>query len=455
MTFEGETGFQLFRNIFTVVMTLAMMASLTEFRFSKRKLAVMFILYLLWVGVSCGALLLLGGQDLLLRVFLLTVSAPAVALTYWAAKDTPSQAVFNYMSQITVSLLAAAGIHLLTQRFGLSKGADILLRCAFYLPAIYLERRFLRRPFRELVTVLPSWWGILPPIPCAFCVYIVFVGVWPVSYLDSPVQTTYLYAAALLLAVVYISGFRSLSNQYKIQMERQNAALMEMQVSALRKQLQAAKRAEESLRIVRHDMRHHLQTVAILVERGETAAAMEVLGAARKNLNETQVAHWCREPVLDAVLSYYFRRAEEQGIRVQAELSFPEVLPVDINELSTVFANALENAIRACAALPEAERQIRCRVIHRPQLMVQIANTFKGEVRFDRDGLPETGTPGHGIGTRSIAAFCRKHGACCSYEARDGWFTLQMIVDRSGKADMREAPAPGAGRRGAASGRGR
>ena len=132
--------------------------------------------------------------------------------------------------------------------------------------------------------------------------------------------------------------------------------------------------------------------------------------------------------MLDAIFSSYFSQAQQQGIQVEASLVVPDKLPVDAVELSTVFANALENAIHACAELPEGERKIVCKCINRPRLMFEVANTCVGEVRLDQNGLPVTGRRGHGMGTRSIAAFCEKHGAVCSYEQKDGWFRIQLIL---------------------------
>jgi len=60
--------------------------------------------------------------------------------------------------------------------------------------------------------------------------------------------------------------------------------------------------------------------------------------------------------------------------------------------------------------------------------MFEIANPCDGGVRFDRAGLPVANAPGHGIGTRSIAAFCQKYDACCVYEAKDGWFRLKIAL---------------------------
>jgi len=70
---------------------------------------------------------------------------------------------------------------------------------------------------------------------------------------------------------------------------------------------------------------------------------------------------------------------------------------------------------------------IRCRCIWQPQLMFYVSNPYAGEVRFDENDCPVAESTMHGIGTRSIAAYCEKHGAECEYRAKDGWFTMQIV----------------------------
>ena len=95
---EYSIGFLIVRSFFITIMTLGMMASLTDFRFSVRKLLVILLVYLSWVAFSCGVLLYVGGEVLLLRVFLLNVSFPAILISYWAAKEGKPLCVmlFNY-----------------------------------------------------------------------------------------------------------------------------------------------------------------------------------------------------------------------------------------------------------------------------------------------------------------------------------------------------------------------
>ncbi len=420
--------FLLFRALFITMMTLGMMASLTEFRFGRRKLLCVLAVYCLWVVCSSLVLLWLGGELLLLRLFFLTISVPATFLTYWAANDTPTQAVFNYMTQILLSVLAVSVIRLLTESFGLSGFVNILLMCGFYFTVIYLEVRFLRRPFRMLLKVIPARWGILTLIPCIFCAYLIFVASWPGSYLENKLQIIYVYAAVIPLVVVYIAVFKSLLDQYRTQMERQSTMLLMVQISALKEKLQRVKEVEEGIRIQRHDLRHQLQAVAELVARGDREAALDFLDAARKRLDERKETSWCRPPVLDAVFASYFDQAQRQGVRVEAKIALPDTLPADEGELAIVLANALENAIHANLELPREQRNIRCKMVGTPSIMLEVSNPCTGAVLFDGEGLPVAQRKGHGLGVQSICAFCRKNGATCQFDLADGWFRFRLVL---------------------------
>ena len=132
--------------------------------------------------------------------------------------------------------------------------------------------------------------------------------------------------------------------------------------------------------------------------------------------------------MLDAVFSSYFDQAQNQGIRVEATISLPDVLSIDEGEMAVVLANALENAIHANLALPWDQREIRCKMVGTPSIMLEISNPCAGNIAFDSSGLPVAQKAGHGLGVQSISAFCRKNGAVCQFDLTDGWFRLRLVL---------------------------
>ena len=204
--------------------------------------------------------------------------------------------------------------------------------------------------------------------------------------------------------------------------------LLMVQISALKEKLQRVKEVEEGIRIQRHDLRHQLQAVAELVARGDREAALDFLDAARKRLDERKETSWCRPPVLDAVFASYFDQAQRQGVRVEAKIALPDTLPADEGELAIVLANALENAIHANLELPREQRNIHCKMVGTPSIMLEVSNPCTGAVLFDGEGLPVAQRKGHGLGVQSICAFCRKNGATCQFDLADGWFRFRLVL---------------------------
>lgn len=221
---------------------------------------------------------------------------------------------------------------------------------------------------------------------------------------------------------------KSLVHEFRIQMEKQSTALLRVQISALKEKMQKVREVEESVRIQRHDMRHVLQTVSELVARGDEKAALDFLYVTERRLDEQQPIRWCRPLILDAVFSWYFDQAKRQSIPVEARISLPDALPVDEGELAIVVANALENAIHANETLPHGERKICCTILGEPNVMMKISNPCAGKILFDSSGLPVSQQEGHGIGVQSISAFCKKNGAVCHFQQKDGWFSVSLVL---------------------------
>ena len=99
---------------------------------------------------------------------------------------------------------------------------------------------------------------------------------------------------------------------------------------------------------------------------------------------------------------------------------------MDEVELATVFANAIENAINACQKLRPDQRRIEVKVLSSPRFMLQISNTYAGKILFDENNIPVSREEGHGLGTRSIVAFCNKNKAFYEFKADLDYFRLRI-----------------------------
>lgn len=428
MYIENNGLYFTFRIVILTISTLGMACTVTDFKYSAKKVMRILSLYIIYVIISTGILVHFFGYLVFLRTALLTISFPGILLVYRLAKDQPVRAIFNYTTQILFSMYCCTTILLINTLLWNSPLIDIILLLIIYPLMILFEFRFLRRRFLQIATIVKYGWESLCLIPCSLLALATSIAFYPVHFAQNPSAVVPYYLLAAATIIIYFTIFRHLSILYHSQLAEHDMEILELQVNNLKERLSENESSAETVRIERHDSRHRFQTIATLIENNDAHTALEYTYASLAQLHEPDRTRYCSDPVLNAVLSSYLMQAKQEHIRFETHLSIPDNLPVDATELSIVFANALENAIHACSDLPKEKRRIILKCIHKPSLMLEISNPYAGTVLFSEDLLPIAASSGHGIGSRSIAAFCKKHNALCSFRAENGWFTLKIVL---------------------------
>ena len=379
------------------------------------------------VGSNLIGLLFLNFWEIYSRAGFFTVTLPYILVTLWCSQYRDFRAAFSIITGLFVGCIGTANemlTELLLQHTKYCEYYSFAVRVISFFLMFFILRRF-SVTYRQMLHQLNRSWGILCLIP--FSVFITML--YAISNSANSVTIIVLFYGLLVACSgAYYLMYLFFDRVQKENSARYEAQLSTLQVSALRNRMEAVRVAENAIRTERHDLRHRLQAVAELVSRGDKKSALEFLDAAQRRLDEQKEIRWCRPPVLDAVFSSYFDQAKNQGILVEANIALPDTFPVDEGELAIVLANALENAIHANLKVPQGQRQIRCKMVATPSVILEISNPCAGDVSFDGDGLPITRQSGHGLGVQSISAFCRKNGAVCHFDLTDDWFRLRLVL---------------------------
>lgn len=406
-----------------IIHTLVLFTIFSEFRYSKKKTALYLTCFVGPIAFINVGLYLLLGSERIGQLAILTCVIPSMLIEFPLAKYRDGRYFFTFLATCTVSTLIIGITHILD--FYLPGNRYIFMFVSRFLayPAVeWVSYRHLRKPYLKVQRNVTGGWWLLTAISAMFFVAYVVMFDYPALISRRPAELPSMLLVMALIPLTYVGIFVVLFRQLDASRLREQEQLLHSQVAIMQQRVEQTARTEELLSIQRHDLRHRFSALDGLLQQGDIAAAREYIASSYEALAETKPLKWCKNSVLNAVFAYYFACAETEHIRIDAELDFPKDLSVDVTELSTVFANMLENAINAVRVLPENKRVIRCKGIHNPQVMFRVSNPYQGEVAFDRQGCPITKEPDHGIGTRSIAAYCEKHNAYCAYEVRDGLF---------------------------------
>ena len=428
MIFDNNMAYQIYRILLSIFGTLGMIISITPMKKShKRNLLILggYVVYA--VVFSCLSLRFLGFVTFL-RSAVFTVSLPGVAAIYMAADTSIPRHIFKCLSQLLLSLYLIISMTLLNTLLGGSLLSSAILLFFAYTAMIFLEFFFLRTYFLDMIEIITKGWGILTLIPSSFLLFVMVLVLHPVHYTQNPSFVILFYMTGSVILIIYYAVFQYLRTQYQYQMDEQNREILEVQMQGIKKHAEDTKRNAEEVRRIWQDTHRMLSGIAALAREGNAEAILSFVAESSALDPLTAPAHYCSDPILNATLTAYLSRAENSGITIDLHLAIPEILPVDSAELSICFANALENAIKACEELPRNERKIILRCIHKPAFMFEIENPYKGRITFGRNGLPISTKTGHGLGTRSIMAFCEKHNAFYDFSAEGGWFRVMITL---------------------------
>lgn len=430
MLYENNIIYLVLKVLITVTGTIGMMTSTTDFRLIKKKSTCILILsvYALYVIVSTHAIIHFLGYEYFLRVFLITISCPAVFLMHNISNEPFQRLVFTRATHILVSMYIAATVTLSNTALHGTELSDLLLRLLIYPLVILFDFQFVRPIYMDIISSIKKGWGILSLIPCALIILAVTTAFYPVHYTQRTASVVLIYMLGIIIVILYAAIGGYLFMQYDRISAEQNREILECQINNIRKESAAIEALTEQARIVRHDTRHILSTIVSLAESKDMQAILDFIKNTGNIPTIPKFPQYCKDPILNATLSSCFQSAEKSGITLETSISIPDLLPVDSAQLAICFANALENAIKYCENLPEKERKIIFTCTCQPNLMFQVINPYNGNVTFSKKQslkLPENNL---NINLYSIVTFCEKYNAFSSFTAENGWFKVTVTL---------------------------
>ncbi len=196
---------------------------------------------------------------------------------------------------------------------------------------------------------------------------------------------------------------------------------------------QISRAAAENRRLI-HDIKHHLRAInRMALEHGQ-AEICSFLSQVESHVGSSSVhssVPFCENPAVNALIEYYFRAAQTQGIEFQIRFLLPDQLPLSDVDLCTVLGNLLDNAVEACSRQRQGARRILLAGETRGNMyFLKIENTYDGLALQDGTTfLSRKGTSAdHGIGLSSVRKIIESHGGDLDIVPRDGSFLVGITI---------------------------
>ena len=233
------------------------------------------------------------------------------------------------------------------------------------------------------------------------------------------------FFSCLLLVTILLDVFR-------IRQVEREQMMMERLLRQEQEQHMVSRATMDVINRKCHDLRHQIAALRHMDESqqeksiGELERAVMIYDSFPKSGNKD----------LDIILAEKSLLAEKQQTRVQCIVDGSKLSFLALEDMYSLFGNALDNAIEATSREPnEAKRIITLHAAARGNLYSIHMENPCGEQPLFMDGLPvtsKTDTDYHGYGMRSMRYLCEKYGGALTAAWEDGIFILDMLIPLGG-----------------------
>ncbi len=219
--------------------------------------------------------------------------------------------------------------------------------------------------------------------------------------------------ALLCTLYAYRSLCRSLQAQAALRSLSQAARAQKVYIAEARTRY-------EQTKAFRHDIQSHLSVLGGLLNSGKLDEGKAYLRKLEAVSSSISFPYQTGNPVVDILLGEKLGLAEANGITADVSLILPQPCGIDDFDLCVIFANALDNAIRACQAVQGAGS-------------IRISGERQGDfylLAFENPCLDGPASP-MGTGLANIKAVAEKYHGAMLTEQKDRRFSLNVLLNIS------------------------
>ena len=182
---------------------------------------------------------------------------------------------------------------------------------------------------------------------------------------------------------------------------------------------------EERIRSIYHDLKNHLLVMESRQNTEETRRMAETL---RSQIAGYEDYVHTGNDFLDIILKDKSAKAREKQIDFSAMVDFHGIDFMEPLDISTIFGNAIDNAIEASENLPEYKRLITVKAERvRDMLIITVENNTEPGNHLV-EGTTKKDHFVHGFGIPNIKKAVEKYGGQCSFQQEERMYRLKILI---------------------------
>lgn len=266
---------------------------------------------------------------------------------------------------------------------------------------------------------------ILVPL-CSIAIICFFIYAGTYVGREAAIVSLGLLVINFLMLYLYNLLLRSVSQKYEVQM-------LEQKVRVYANQLDVIRQSEEKIKILRHDMKHHMNEIRLLADKYHAVEIGEYIDCMEQSIRNPDEMVSSGNVEIDSVLNYMLQKARDTLKNVNVKVILPEKMKHAF-DMNVLMGNLLENAIEAAVRTDRKYLKVTM-VFKRGVLRIGIENSYlpaeieNGEPQGRQHFLTtKKEKEQHGFGLKSVEKIVEAYNGTMEIITQKEVFCVNLIL---------------------------
>ena len=415
-------------SILTVVAHIIWFASMTERKYPIKKTVLLYGLYAIFFTLWAILAYSLLGKDspYVIPFSFVGTILPAILLFLYTSSDSFSKKIFLIVTYanlfciiICLSILICDGLF---PNLSIVKQMYIrsLVRILLNVPAVLLYLWFARPYMRTVPGDRRRTWYSISLVSFLFLtVFATLINFLMRDGHSAEQMILFITTMMIYCAVLWIvfGTIQHMNAEVKMELITQN-------VQYLQGQLAMAKEHASTAKAMRHDFRHHMQNIDLLLKQQKPQEAIHYIEEFIQSLDVASQIDFCPHITANAILNNFYNQAQKEGIAISITADTPEHITIADMDFVAILSNLLENAVNGCIECGSRDEITVNLRMKKEKLVIVCSNPCKTDLVIENDIIKSKGT-----GIESILMAIDKYDGNIRYQMEDGILTACVILN--------------------------
>lgn len=180
-----------------------------------------------------------------------------------------------------------------------------------------------------------------------------------------------------------------------------------------------------------HEYKNQISCIESLLDKKQYSKLEEYVKKIYGSLNNEPDAINTNNVIINAILNTKYQEADAKGIVFVFRVNDLSELKIKDEDVVTILANLLNNAIEACETC-EDKRIIRFKFVKEDDMIIiAVKNTFSYDVVYENGEIKSTkisNVDEHGVGIKNVLKIIEKYGGAYVIEDKNKEFYFSIII---------------------------